>query len=365
MQAAEQRAKNPANTLSPNESIVDPKSIKAAAPPPAAPANALPPAPVSTPDQLGRHDANNQPNAAPAAKPAAPPAVSTTNKGVGLVPNQGLAPDIGGIKLPTRPVEETQEQLNKGAEERIKAFGINEGNQKARTEAMAEKANAKDEARRITSLRMAEFFGAWGSTPGNTIVAGLNALKNKMPDFVSDMKEESKIRRQIDKDIAELDKLDREEKNGIKKDYFKERADLANRAMHTYGHELTAYSHAQQTKAYKEVGMAGANARGGNETKQYTALVGKRSEIEGKITARVKELDTATQTYAAMGKSDNPKTQERINNAKIKVAEATKDLIAQRNEVQAVIDGINKHAPESGTSNAPAGDRAPLSSFQK
>jgi hypothetical protein len=366
--ALEKFAKDPANTLSPNESIVDPRSIKAAAPPPVAPApapaNKGPGMPELNPD--GSVKLPPEPNAAPTAKPAAVP---TVNKGVGLVPNQGLAPDIGGIKLPTRPVEETQEQLNKGAEERIKAYGINEGNQKAMAAAQAEKANAKDEARRITSLRMAEFFGAWGSTPGNTIVAGLNALKNKMPDFVTDMKEESKIRRQIDKDIAELDKLDREEKNGIKKDYFAERAKLSERAMHTYGYELTAYTHALQTKAYEKVGIAGANARGGGgEDRALTNLIGRQTEIEKAITAKVDKLDPMTKTYSAMGDSNNPKTQERIVAARAKVATETKDLQAQKTQVKNLIDTYRKVQGLSDNTNdtsvVPTGNRPPLTDFQ-
>ena len=294
---------------------------------------------------------------------------TTAPGGIGIKPNTSLAPDIGGIKLPTRPVEETQEQLNKGAEERVKAYGINEGNQKAMSSLMAERANAKDEARRITSLRMAEFFGAWGSTPGNTIVAGLNALKNKIPDFVSDIKEESKIRRQIDKDIAELDKLDREEKNGIKKDYFKERSDLANRAMHMYGYELTAQSADKQTRAYREVGMTKAATAGGGENKQYTALVGRRTDIEKAITAKIDKLDPMTKTYSAMESSKDPKVQEKINAAKAKVALETKDLEKQRTEIQAVINTIKKIDPEHGindtTSPAAAANRPALSTFQK
>lgn len=160
---------------------------------------------------------------------------------------------------PTRPVEETQAELDKGADERVKASNIDQNSAEARKGLMAERANAKDEARRVTALRMAEFFGAWGSTPGNTIVAGLNTLKNKVPDFVTDIKDATKIRKDIDKDIAALDKLDREEKRGIRKDYFKERSDLAARGMQAYGYELSAYSSLTNAEIQARATMASAN----------------------------------------------------------------------------------------------------------
>jgi len=160
---------------------------------------------------------------------------------------------------PIRPVEETQAELDKGADERVKASNIDQNSAEARKGLMAERANAKDEARRVTALRMAEFFGAWGSTPGNTIVAGLNTLKNKVPDFVTDIKEATKIRKDIDKDIAALDKLDREEKRGIRKDYFKERSDLAARGMQAYGYELSAYSSLTNAEIQARATMYSAN----------------------------------------------------------------------------------------------------------
>ena len=344
------------------ETPVNPASIVAAAPakgpgmPELNPDGSvkLPPEPIS--------NKNVKPAAAPTAAPAG-------NGSVGIKPNTGLAPNIGGIKLPVAPVPETQAELDKGAAERVAAYGVNEGIQKDRARLMGEKANTAEENRRATALRMAEFFGAWGSTPGNTIVAGLNALKNKMPDFIGDMKEEAKIRRQIDKDIAELDKLDREEKNGIKKDYFAERAKLADRAMHIYGYQLTAYSSAQQTAAYRDVGAARAAGAGG-ENKQYTALVGRRTDLEKAITAKIDKLDPMTKTYSAMESSKDPKTQERINAAKAKVALETKDLEKQRIEIQSVINTIKKIDPNHGLDNAvnpaaAAGNRAPLDSFQK
>jgi hypothetical protein len=108
----------------------------------------------------------------------------------------------------------TTEDIAKTREvERSKFLGVNPSG-KQRESIMAERANAQDEAKRTQAMRMAEFFAMWGSTPGNTIVAGLNAMKNKIPDFIADKKEASKLRREIDKSIAELDRVDYLEKAG-------------------------------------------------------------------------------------------------------------------------------------------------------
>ena len=295
-------------------------------------------------DDKGRADVAKQ-------GPATAPAATAAPGGIGIKPNTGIAPNIGGIKFPTAPAEETPEELRRGAEQRVAAFGVNEGNQKAMSSLMSERANAKDEARRITSLRMAEFFGAWGATPGNTIVAGLNALKNKMPDFISDIKEETKIRRQIDKDIAELDKLDREEKNGIKKDYFKERSDLANRAMHRYGYELTAYSSAQQTAAYRDVGMtkAAATGAGGGEKNIQAA----ESELDKVRTERDKPGSTyqMNKMYVTTRKSDYEagKLDAKQKTTFEEKLKAVKDIDNRETEIKNRIARLNQKVAPNGS----------------
>jgi hypothetical protein len=100
------------------------------------------------------------------------------------------------------------------AAERRAYIGPDEFTPKERARLMAEKANAKEEATRQNWMRMAEFFATWGSTPGNSIVAGLTALKNKVPDFISDDKQQKKILRDIDASITGLDKVERLEKAG-------------------------------------------------------------------------------------------------------------------------------------------------------
>jgi hypothetical protein len=95
-----------------------------------------------------------------------------------------------------------------------KAAGIEAPGIEQRARLMAERANAEDEAERTKYLRLAEFFASWGSTPGDTLTAGMTAFKNKVPDMISDQKEAKRIRMEIDKSLASLDEATRLEKVG-------------------------------------------------------------------------------------------------------------------------------------------------------
>ena len=106
---------------------------------------------------------------------------------------------------------QSRQQIAAGLE---KEAGPNVGAQEQRAKVMAERANTEDEAHRTRYLRLAEFFASWGSTPGNTLVAGMTAFRNKVPDVISDEKEAKKIRMEIDKSIAALDEATRLEKKG-------------------------------------------------------------------------------------------------------------------------------------------------------
>jgi hypothetical protein len=142
---------------------------------------------------------------------------------------------------------------------------------------MAERASAKDEARRAQSLRMAEFFAAWGSTPGSTINAGLTALKAKLPDIITDSREEAKIRRAINKDIAALDRADRLEKSGAWDEAAKIKQDQSKNAYNVWGKKIDYLSaresdasriKAAQIGAASRVEAAGSKGSGGFKTIQ-------------------------------------------------------------------------------------------------
>ena len=332
------------------KALVNPKSIVAAAPAPA---------PV-----VARAEPKAEPTAEPTAAPKAAPAPATAGTGIKATPSSKIMP-TAGIKLPNsssfgieEPVDpDTNKTIAQIAADKAAYMGTNVGAQEARAKLMSERTNSVDEARRVSALRMAEFFGAWGSTPGNTIVAGLNALKNKVPDIIGDMKEETKIRRQIDKDIAEIEKIERLEKAGNYEEASKRKSELAKNAVTTYGTKVKAASDAQQTAAYREVGLnrgpGGSGAGGGGEDRALNNLIGKRTDIEKAITTKQKEMSSIVR-IANRPDSKDPEVQAKIVDARAKVRAATSSLQDQLNQVNGLINtykkvqGLETQAPGTG-----------------
>jgi hypothetical protein len=327
-----------------------PQAAPAKAAPAANPNAALPPMPTNVKtDELGRADAAKQgpaPVANPASIKAAAPAapVARTNAGDSNSPF--------GIAAPENP-DAGKSLKDLVAEERA-LLGPNAGSQEQRAKLMAEKANAKDEAKRALALRAAEFFGAWGSTPGNTIVAGLNTLKNKIPDFIGDMKEESKIRKEIDKSIYELDKIDREEEAGLIKNASARRKEASKNAYDVWGKKVEAAYH----KYSADATVAAANARAsgaGGEEKTLEKLIGRRTAIETAMTTAKSKLPPGTELLASMPDSKDSTKQANILAARKKVAEATANLQKDYEEVDSLIKShkrIKDITEPSGTSNA-------------
>ena len=308
----------------------------AAAPPAAVNPNAnLPAMPTNVKvDPLGRADAANQNPAAPVVNPnsikaAAKPSVPVTNAPA------GDAGSTFGIAPPENP--DAGKSMKDLVAEEKSMLGPNAGSQEQRAKLMAEKANAKDEARRTLSLRAAEFFGAWGSTPGNTIVAGLNAMKNKIPDFISDMKDESKIRKEIDKSIYELDKIDREEEQGLIKNASARRKDAAKNAYDVWGKKVEAAAHKYTADASVRAASVRASAAGGGDEKTLEKLIGRRTSIETAMTAAKSKLPPGTEMLAGMPDSKDPTKQANIVAARNKVAEATANLQKDYQEVDSLI----------------------------
>jgi hypothetical protein len=151
------------------------------------------------------------PSAAAAAPSVAPAPAGITAATATKTGNPELDKYIAATLAEANKPEKTVAEL---AAERRAYIGPDEFTPKERARLMAEKANAKEEATRQNWMRMAEFFATWGSTPGNSIVAGLTALKSKVPDFISDNKEQKKILKDINASITGLDKAERLERAG-------------------------------------------------------------------------------------------------------------------------------------------------------
>lgn len=245
-------------------------SILAASPAGAAPASsaAPPKAPVAS-------AAPSKAPAGPAPAPRAPtqkapapvPTTDTTTKYPDLMELAEANAKKLGVPLVDPNANKTVEQLYEEERARKDKFlGVNPAIE-ARKRQMEEKANIADEVKRTQAMRMAEFFAMWGSTPGNTIVAGLNALKNKVPDFIADSKEASKMRREIDKSIAELDQVDYLEKAGDLKGAEAKKLTAVNKAQ-TWAQDLSKSAVVVELAKLKEAGDINvANIKGGYELK--------------------------------------------------------------------------------------------------
>lgn len=136
---------------------------------------------------------------------------------------------------------------SQGANERAAYIGPDTAGQEYRKKIMEERANSKDEAVRQNWMRAAEFFADWGSRPGNTLSAGMLALKQTIPNVISDQKEQKKYDREIDKIIYELDKADRAERAGNfdkAEEYRNKAGDMGYKHLsilsNITGHEISA-----------------------------------------------------------------------------------------------------------------------------
>ena len=176
-----------------------------------------------------------------------------------------MATDPGALL--TQAAQKAAVNANRSREdiyaELLKGHAPDTARQEYRKQIMEERANLKDEDTRQNWLRAAQFFASWGSTPGNTLAAGLTAMKNIIPDVISDQKEQKKYKKEIDKAIYQLDEAARLEQNGLwdKAGEIKEK--LAEHYYKTLGPVSTYASatvHAAATKFAATQRGAGAGA---------------------------------------------------------------------------------------------------------
>jgi len=259
-----------------------------------------------------------------------------------------------------------------------------------RAQIMAEKTSAADEAKYTQAMRMAEFFAMWGSTPGNTIVAGLNAMKAKIPDFISDKKEATKIRRDMDKSIADLDQIDYLEKIGKIDAADKKRSASIKFGIDTWGTQI-AKATALTGIVAKEIGDTQRNkeriagglqeariradatmgAKESPENKEYHKTNDDLVKIERAIEAKVKSNGSLEGDINLIKRfSTRPELtaqqKTRLEDAKANVNKELGPLEKQRNTLTKKLEGLTtKNMPADSTSVVDPNKRPPLNSFQK
>jgi len=245
-----------------------------------------------------------------------------------------------------------------------KAAGIEAPGVEQRARLMAERANAEDEAERTRNLRLAEFFASWGSTPGNTLTAGMLAFKNKVPDMISDQKEAKRIRMEIDKSLAALDEATRLEKVGnfdaatAEKNKAAEIAKAAN-------FEVIKVKETEAAALRKE-GREGQREE--NKDTRYATLQREITQMKIDSDERLKKIDAGFRaadkvegntnrliTLYTSAQSDRASVESRINNimksdeyqralenSKMKIdSDSSPNVIKIRDDAVAALQGFN------------------------
>jgi len=150
---------------------------------------------------------------APAVPPPAPKAPLTALEAVQADPEVPNA--FKGILADTQTrAARSISDIRKEKQAEYEAAGVAQRDPEVRANLMKERANAEDEARRNRYLQAAAFFARWGSTPGETLAAGLIAVRERIPEIVEGEKEAKKVRMEINKSIASLDEATRLETIG-------------------------------------------------------------------------------------------------------------------------------------------------------
>jgi len=215
-------------------------------------------------------------------------------------------------------------------QEAKKAAGIEAPGVEQRAKLMAERANAEDEAQRTKYLRMAEFFASWGSTPGDTLTAGMTAFKQNVPNLISDEKEAKRIRMEIDKSIAGLDEATRLEKKGdfdaatAEKQKAAELAKSINleiiKIQEIEAKDVRAGKRAEEKDIRQGQRDEAKDIRYGNLQKEITQMKIDSDERLKKIDARFRAEDKAEGntnrliTLYTSAQSDRAAVESRINN---------------------------------------------------
>ena len=254
-----------------------------------------------------------------------------------------------------------EKTISEIAAERRAYIGPDEFTPKERARLMAEKANAKEEATRQNWMRMAEFFATWGSTPGNSIAAGLTALKNKVPDFISDSKEQKKILRDIDASITGLDKAERLERAGEFDKAAELKQKLSADLKGKVGNVLTFAASNLSSQRSLQAAQVRAEGTGGGDDKVLNNLMTRRTAIQGKINDVRKE----NKILVMQAEMANPENSPRIAEIKKKAQDQldakleASGLLSEYKQVNSLIDQMSRVQATGTTPSAKPTSTAP------
>ena len=193
--------------------------------------------------------------------------------------------------------------------------GPNVAAQEQRAKIMSERANLADEAQRQRHMRLAQFFAKWGSTPGPVLVAGMNALNEKLPDIIEDQRAFRKAKLDLDKTVYELDNATRLEDKGDLKEARALKEKAAERAMH-----LNQYISSNATQLKRE--------EMGNTAMIEREKIQSKAQLAG-VSQRAAELAASkNEALLAAAARDLNETRQKIANRNAKDEQAQKDATA-------------------------------------
>jgi hypothetical protein len=342
---------------------------------------------------------------------APPPAAPAPAKPSPFIDKEAMAQRDISTAQANRPTADVIKDIQ--AEQRALGVDKSEARETYRAQQMAERANMKDEQERQRHLRLAEFFASWGSTPGPTLVAGMNALKQSIPNIVSDEKEAKKARKEADKIIFDIDEATRLEKLGLydKATALKEKAAGRAEDYNKYLLNLQAQREANeraieaaniqaaaseknaniqataQTTAASINAAAHKNSAANTEKRidevarnnfQTQALQTKRAveSLESQIAREAKDtLEYTTAKRMASVTKITPEQRAKANETikeyekgwtdRRRVAKEDNDLAQQQlREINERL-GYGKKKPDNSGGGGSAADRPPIASFQR
>jgi hypothetical protein len=197
-----------------------------------------------------------------AATPTAAPPAAPTGQGIASVPAPAEASPFADIQKAIADQQALASRSDASAVKDIRATSPeNIAAAEQRKNIMDERANAKDDAERQRSMRMAQFFAAWGSTPGPTLAAGLVALNKTLPDLIMDDKDFKKAKRDLDKAMYDIDNSIRLEDLGYAKEARESKEKAANRVAQLQAHLTSAQANAATAKTSAESSKYSADSR--------------------------------------------------------------------------------------------------------
>lgn len=185
----------------------------------------------------------------------------------------------------------------------LKEAGVSdvaEGRRKQRENLMAERANTEDEARRQRYLRLGQLFAKWGQTPGSTLAAGLRAFDQSIEGIITDEKEYKKIKRDLDKSIADMDQADRLEKVGEVDAAMRIKMD--NRARIERVNDMVFKYQTEQQKEKATAEREGARDRATAKRQEESDLRQRQTQLE--VKALEGRLQQQLEKIRASGRSE-------------------------------------------------------------